>query len=102
MCSFLGFSPAVISDCLPMGHHQAAWRVPKIADVFSTIRPEDPIIVGRVSQNEYTIKSSAYLAKLLLMSWVDAEPDVRSLMYSRDEVRPVIPQYFSTLFKTAA
>jgi hypothetical protein len=85
-----------------MSCHQAAWRIPKIADVFSTIRPEVPLIVGRVSQNEYTVKSSAYLAKLLLMSCVDAEPDLRSLIYSRDEVRPVIPQYFRTLFKTAA
>jgi hypothetical protein len=51
-----------------MSCHQSELRIPRIADVFSTIRPEDPVIVGRVSQNEYTVKSSAYLAKSLLMS----------------------------------
>jgi hypothetical protein len=64
--------------------------------------PEDPLIVGRVSQNEYMVRSSAYLAKLSLMSCDDADPDFRSLIYSLDDANPVMPQYFSTLFRTAA
>jgi hypothetical protein len=52
--------------------------VPKTAEAFSTINPDDPAIVGKVSQNEYTIKSFAYLAKSLLMSCVEADPVVIS------------------------
>jgi hypothetical protein len=76
--------------------------IPRTAEVFSTISPDDPVIIGKVSQKEYTVKSSAYLANSLFMSCVDADPVVRSLIYSLDEVSPVNPQYFKTLFSTAA
>jgi uncharacterized protein involved in tolerance to divalent cations len=51
---------------------------------------ETPILVRRVSKKEKMGKSRAYLPKSSLISCIDTDPVVRSVMYWRGDKIPVM------------